>query len=42
VKGNKDGSNWVIEGREYMLSVEDPKDPTNDICRCNVTHLMQG
>ncbi|GAX78006.1 hypothetical protein CEUSTIGMA_g5448.t1 [Chlamydomonas eustigma] len=33
VKENKDGSNWVTEGREYMLSVEDPKDPNNDICR---------
>ncbi|KAG1674852.1 hypothetical protein FOA52_015240 [Chlamydomonas sp. UWO 241] len=34
-KEDKDGSgtSWLTEGREYMLSVEDPKDATNDICR---------
>ena len=33
-KHDKDGVSWVTGGREYMLSVEDPKDATNDICRC--------
>lgn len=32
-KHDKDGVSWVTEGREYMLSVEDPKDSTNDIGR---------
>jgi DNA polymerase sigma len=24
---------WVNDERPFMLAVEDPKDPTNDICR---------
>ena len=24
---------WQVDGKEWMLSVEDPKDSTNDICR---------
>ncbi len=28
-----DGADWTNPERPYILSVEDPKDATNDICR---------
>lgn len=33
-----DGADWTNFERPYVLAVEDPKDPTNDICR----HAGQG
>eukprot|EP00798_Chlamydomonas_sp_ICE-L_P001683 gene1683-33079_t len=33
LKRDKGGQDWQNEERPYMLSVEDPKDDTNDICR---------
>ena len=32
-KEEREGGSWMQEGREFMLSVEDPKDSCNDISR---------
>lgn len=32
-KEEREGGSWMQEGCEYMLSVEDPKDASNDISR---------
>ncbi len=33
LQGDKDGKDWGSYERPFMLSVEDPKDPSNDICK---------